>query len=290
MNYAYYPGCSLHGSAREYDESTRAVCEALGIGLQEIPGWSCCGASSAHMTSELLGLALPVRNLLLARPMAMDVLTCCAACYGRLKVANHTMASDGNARVERVDRVVQAPYRGEVGVTHLLQVLGADLGPEAIRERAVRDLAGLRVACYYGCLLVRPPEVVAFDDPENPVLMDRLMESVGAYPVDWPHKTECCGGSLSLTRTEVVLKLCHDILELASDAGAECLVVACPLCQANLDMRQGQIARRYGRSPRLPILYLTQLIGLALGIEERALGLDRLVVSPRKLLHERELV
>ena len=284
MRYAYYPGCSLHSTAKEYDISTRAVCQALDIELQEIPGWICCGASSAHMTSELLSLALPVKNLVLGRDMGLDMAVCCAACYSRLKVANRTMSSSEDRRVEDVEEIVGRPYRGEVKVKHLLDIVIGEYGLEALQEKVNRDLSGLKVAAYYGCLLIRPPEVVEFDDPENPTSLDELTTGLGAEAVDWPYKTECCGGSLALTRTDVVLKLCRDILQMAADEGAECIVVACPLCQSNLDMRQMQINRRYKTDFSLPILYFTQLVGLALGMEPRELGLDKLIVSPKKLL------
>jgi heterodisulfide reductase subunit B2 len=287
MRYAYYPGCSLHSSAKEYDLSTKAICSELGIELEEIPNWACCGASSAHMTSELLALALPVRNLILARDMGLDVVANCASCYNRLKIANNTMLLGGQ-RAALVDQIVEVPYRGEAKVTHLLEVITARYGLEALQDRVKVNLEGLRVAAYYGCLLVRPP-AVAFDDPENPTSMDRLVETLGAEAVAWPYKTECCGASLSLTRTDVVLKLCGDILQMAADEGAECLVVACPLCQANLDIRQAQVNKEYGLHIDLPVLYFTQLIGLALGISHKELGLDKLMTSPQKLLKAKEL-
>jgi len=283
MRYAYYSGCSLHSTAKEYDISTRAISRALGIELEEIPGWSCCGATSAHVTSELLALALPVRNLLLAQELGLDTVVCCAACYSRFKAANKAMSSDGNYRVQ-VSEIVGRSYSGEVQVKHLLDVLTNEYGLDALRAKATRKLTGLRVAAYYGCLLVRPPKVVDFDDPENPTSMDQLANVLGAEAVDWPYKTECCGGSLALTRTDIVLKLSRDILQMAADAGAECLVVACPLCQSNLDLRQAQINKRYKTDFALPILYFTQLVGLALGMGWRELGLNKLIVSPKKLL------
>ncbi len=284
MKYAYYPGCSLHSTAREYDISTRAISQALGIELEEIPGWSCCGATSAHMTSGLLSLALPARNLLLAQELGLDTLVCCAACYSRFKAANKAMSSNEDSRAQ-VNEIVGSPYNGEVRVRHFLDVLVTEYGLDALREKMSRQLTGLRVAAYYGCLLVRPPEVVEFDDPENPTSMDELTTALGAEAVDWPYKTECCGGSLALTRTDVVLKLSRDILQMAADEGAECIVVACPLCQSNLDLRQAQINKRYETEFVLPILYFTQLVGLGLGMGARELGLNKLTVSPQKLLH-----
>ena len=289
MKYAYYPGCSLHSTAKEYDISAQAVCRALGIELQEIPGWICCGATSAHATSEILSLALPVANLTLAREMDLDVMVCCAACYSRLRTANVAMRTN-DERHAQVSQVVGKEYHGEVHVRHLLDVLVTDYGLDKLQERVTRPLSGWKVAAYYGCLLTRPPQVAHFDNPENPVSMDRLAVALGAEALDWPYKTECCGASLSLTtRGDVVLKLCRDILQMAGDAGADCIMVACPLCQANLDLRQSQINKRYGTGFQFPILYFTQLIGLAFGMNPDELGLSKLLVSPAPLLKAKAL-
>jgi heterodisulfide reductase subunit B len=284
MRYAYYPGCSLHSTAKDYDISTRAICQALGIELAEIPGWICCGASSAHMTSELLALSLAVKNLVRAQDMGLDTVACCAECYSRLKVANKVMRSGDTETIRNVDEIVGRPYRGESRVKHLLEIVIDEYGLDALHDKVATNLGDLRVAAYYGCLLVRPPEVTAFDDPEDPTAIDRIVEAVGAQSVDWPYKTECCGSSLSLTRTDIVLQLCRDIYQMAADRGAECLLVACPMCQSNLDMRQPQVNRRYKAHFDLPVLYFTQLIGLALGMGPRELGLNKLMVSANKLL------
>lgn len=242
------------------------------------------------MTSELLSLALPVYNLALAQELDLDVAVCCAACYSRLKAANHAVRAAGDGRLEQLDEVVGSAYRGQVRVKHLLEVLIRDYGLDALASKVVRGLGGLRVAAYYGCLLVRPPELMQFDDPEQPTSMESLLQALGAEPVDWPYKTECCGGSLSLVKTDVVLKLGHDILRMAADEGAECLMVACPLCQASLDLRQAQINKRYGTDFHLPVIYFTQLMGLALGVEARQLGLGRLVTRPHELLQAKALI
>jgi heterodisulfide reductase subunit B len=290
MKYAYYPGCSLESTAKDYNISAKAVCQALNIELQEIPDWICCGASSAHMTSELLSLALPVKNLLIARDMALDIAVCCAACYNRLKIANQAMIGGADDRVGLVDKAVGRPYRGETNVRHLLEIVVRDYGLAALHERVSQELGGLKVAAYYGCLLVRPPEALKFDDPEDPTTMDELIAALGAQPVDWSYKTECCGASLGLTRTDVVLKLCRDILQNAVDHGANCLMVACPLCQANLDMRQKQVNKRYKTNFDLPVFYFTQLTGLSLGLQARELGLQKLFVKPTKLTEVASLV
>ncbi len=283
MRFSYYAGCSLHATAREFDLSTRALCSRLGIELAEIPDWSCCGATAAHSTSHLLGVALAVRNLALAEAQGRDdVLVPCAACYHRLVTAKKEMAENPRVR-EQVLKVVGHKFTGQVRVRSLLEVLAA-LDTEHLGSRVVRPLGDLRVACYYGCLLVKPPAVTGFDDPEHPQSMDRLVRITGAEPLDWDYKTECCGAALGVANEQVALKLVRDILEAALQAGADCLVCACPLCQSNLDARQSHVNRAYGTSLKLPVMYFTQLLGLAFGIGERELGLDTLFVDPRPAL------
>jgi heterodisulfide reductase subunit B len=282
VRYSYYSGCSLHATAREFDLSTRAVCRRLGIELAEIPDWNCCGATAAHSTSHLLGVALAARNLALAGEQGLDVLVPCAACYQRLAVARKEM--DQNSELwKRVVRITGRDYTDRVGIKSLLEVL-AGLDSEQLAAQVVRPLEGLKVACYYGCLLVRPPAVTGFDDPEHPRTMDRLVRLAGAESVDWDYKTECCGAAQGVSNEPVALKLARDILEVASRAGADCLVCACPLCQSNLDARQGHVNRAYGTSLKLPVMYFTQLLGLAFGFDERELGLDTLFVDPRPVI------
>ena len=287
--YAYFPGCSLQSTAKEYDISTREVSRALGMELVEIPDWICCGATPAHITNHLLSIALPVKNIIMARKQGMDLVTCCAACFSRLKVANKIMRED-KAHREKVNEIVEDQYEGEVKIRHFLDILVNEYGLDKIKERVKKKLKGLKIASYYGCLLTRPPEVVQFDDPESPMSMDNLMESLGAEAVSWPYKTECCGASYSLTKTKIVLRLSRDILRMAKDEGAEAIAVACPLCQSNLDMRQMQIEKKYGEEFCMPIFYFTQLVGLALGVEAKKLGLNKHMVNPMNLLKEKGLI
>jgi len=286
MKYAYYPGCSLHSTAKEYDLSTKEVAKALNIELTEIPDWVCCGATPAHITMHLLSLALPVKNLIQARKMGADeVVTCCAACFSRLKIANKFMEDDPAHR-EKVEKIVGEEYEGEVKVRHFLDVLVNYFGLKNLGERVTKKLSGLKVACYYGCLLTRPPEVTQLDDLEDPHLIDDLMRTIGAEPVQWPYKTECCGASFSLTKTDIVLKLSGDILQMAHDEGARAIVVACPLCQSNLDLRQDAINKKYKKNFNIPVFYFTQLLGLALGVEPGKLGFKKHAVNPVPLLRE----
>lgn len=282
MRLAYYPGCSLHATAKEYDQSSRETCRELGIELHEIPDWNCCGATSAHSTSYLLSVALPARNLALAGEMGLDIVIPCAACYQRLRFAQKKIESDRAVR-ENVIQVTGAPFDKRVEVKSLLEVI-AGLDPEIIRSRIVRPLHGLKAVCYYGCLLVRPPGITGFDDPEDPRTMDHLVSLCGAEAVDWGHKTECCGASMGISNEKVALRLVHNILRDADQAGANCIITACPLCQNNLDSRQAHVNRAFGSKFRIPVLYFTQLMGLALGLPPGRLGLNSHFVATESVL------
>ena len=281
MSYVFFPGCSLEGTAKDFHRSTLAVASRLNLGLPELKDWICCGSTAAHNTDPLLADALPAKNLSAANGQTIAV--ACAACYSRLKAANHHISGSAELR-EKVAGVIGADYDGRTPVRHLLEIFCRDIGRAAIAKLVRRPLAGLKVACYYGCLLSRPPEVTNFDDAENPSLMDQLMETAGATPVDWPHKTECCGASFSITDPAVVVRLCKEILSMAKAAGADCLVTACPLCQLNLDLRQGDVEAKFGSEYRLPVFYFTQLLGLAMGCSREELSLKSLVVKPDALL------
>jgi heterodisulfide reductase subunit B len=285
VKYAFFPGCSLESTAWDFDRSTRAVFDALGIELEDIPGWVCCGSTPAHASNASLSIALPVFNLQRAQELRSPVLAACASCYARLRTANYQVRNDPKQR-QQAERITAEPYDGSVVVYHVLDALVNHLGLDAIRAAVRRPLAGLRVACYYGCLLTRPPEVVAFDDAEHPMAMDNLVAALGAEPVDWPYKTECCGASLSMTRSSVVSRLSHRLVDMARQAGAQCIAVACPLCQVNLDLRQADARKAHGELPETPALYITQLLGLALGLGAKELGLSALSVSADGLLQQ----
>jgi len=283
MKYAYYPGCSSHSTARDMHESASAVACALGIDLVEIDGWSCCGATAAHQTDRVLAASLPAANLLLAQQMGLDTVVTCAACYSRMKAANHEVSSSP-AMQQKVADAVGRTYDGSVAVRHLIEVLLEDIGIGKLRKSLVKSLAGLKVACYYGCLLVRPHDITGFDDAENPTSLDRLVEVMGGRSVDWPCKVDCCGGGLNLTRTDVVVRLSSYIIDMAKAAGADCIAVACPMCQASLDLRQKDMRKKYGRDYEMPIVYVTQLLGLCLGIAPKELGFNRLMVPASAVL------
>ena len=281
--YAYYPGCSLKATGADFDLSFRYVSRALGIDLQEVRDWVCCGASSAHSTSHLQSVALPVFTLAKAEEDGHNrVIAPCLACLARLKAANWELARDAHLR-QKILSAFDYKYQGSVKVYHPLEVF-LDMGMDAIREKVRKKLSGLRIACYYGCVLTRPPQVMQFDNVEDPQSMDTIVRALGAEPVDWSFKTECCGVSMTLTRTEIVLKLTNDILREAKEAGADAVAVACPLCQANLDGRQRLIEETYRTRYGLPILYITQWMGLAFGAFPREVGIQKLLTSPQEVL------
>jgi heterodisulfide reductase subunit B len=283
MKYAYFPGCSAESTARDMHQSTLAVAQSLGIELVEPKGWTCCGATAGHQTDRVLSVALPAATLIKAKDAGLDLIVNCAACYNRLKVANHEMATNQHVRA-KVAEATGRDYDGSVKVRHLLEVLLDDVGIDAITAARRGSLAGMKVASYYGCLLVRPNEVTGFDDPENPTSLDRLVAAMGGTALDWPHKVECCGGGLSMSRTDVVVNLTNNIVGMAKAAGAECIAVSCPMCQINLDMRQLDIVKVMGNHHDMPVLYVTQLLGLCLGIPAQNLGLNKLMISPARVV------
>jgi len=282
MKYAYFPGCSAESTARDLYKSTLAVARSLGIDLIEPQGWSCCGATMAHQADHDLSLSLAAANLLKAQSLGMEMVVSCASCYSRMKIANHEITKDAALR-KNVSDAMGLDYDGSVAVRHFMEIILEDIGTKAFQEALTHSLGGLKVASYYGCLLVRPQEITGFDDPENPVYMDNIIKAMGGECLDWPHKVECCGGSLTLTRSDLVVKLSESIIGMAREAGAECIAVACPMCQINLDMRQEDIFREMGRRYDLPIIYITQLMGLCLGLPAQELGLSKLIVSPEKI-------
>jgi heterodisulfide reductase subunit B len=285
LKYGYYPGCSLHSTGPEYDASFKAVCECLGIELEEINDWICCGASSAHSVSNLLATALPMKNLALAENTGISELAVpCAKCFSRLKKALYATGQNKTLH-DAVLEVIDSPFKNNVTVVHPLEIFDK-LNPEAVNETVTRNLAGLKVVCYYGCLLTRPPKVMAFDEHEYPMTMDRVLEKVGATVLDWSYKTDCCGTAFALMgETDVVLTLTQKILENAMAVGAHAIAVACPLCHVNLDTRQKAIEEKYQTDYGIPILYFTQLMGLAFGIEPQKLELSKHFVSPEPVLN-----
>ncbi len=283
MKYVYYPGCSAESTARDHHMSILEVARALDIDMAELKGWTCCGSTPAHHTDKLLSLSLPAANLLKARDTTLDMVVSCAACFNRMKVANHEIRTNPDIK-KQVANILGKEYDGSVEIRHFIDVLLEDTGIERIKNAFTHSLNGLKVVSYYGCLLVRPHEVTKFDDPENPVSMDRLVEAMDGEALDWPHKVECCGGGFALSRPDIVIELSDGILGMAEAAGAQCIAVACPMCQVNLDLRQKDINRKMNRNYNLPVVYITQLLGLCLGISQKRLGIKKCIVSPMPVI------
>ena len=243
---SYYPGCSLHGTAREYDESIQAVSNILGIQLHEVEDWTCCGASSAHCTDETLAFALPARNLAIAEKQNRELLVPCVACYNRFKVAEKEVKDHPGK--------LNLSYQGNVPIRYALDFFCDGAILDEVKKKRTKPLSGLKVVCYYGCLTVRPPKLTGVKAYENPQHMERLMDVLGAEPIPWSYQTDCCGASLVMTRTDIVRTLSQRILSMAKEAEADCLVTGCSMCQANLDTRQEEIKKDTGESIRSPHL------------------------------------
>ncbi len=274
MRYFYYPGCSLEGTAREYDISTRAFLEALGVELVDLPDWTCCGATAAQGVSRLLALALPARNLALAEASgeSLDILVPCSACYLNLRRADEKIRSGGEGKRE-INEILSEEgltCRGEVRVRHLLDVLSRDLDAAALAERVQRPFQGMCIAPYYGCQCLRP--YADFDDPEEPRTMDALIRAVGADVLPWTAGAHCCGASHMTTKPEIGIELVAGLLEEAREADA--VVTVCPMCQMNLEAYQRKASRSRGLDLKTTILYLPQLLGLAIGLSTEEVRLD----------------
>jgi heterodisulfide reductase subunit B len=275
---ALYPGCTLEASSTPYRDSLLLVADALDLPLSTLRDWSCCGASSAHAVDPALGLDLALRNLALAeRQGYSEILAPCAACYHRLASAELKFRREADVLADCASRSGLS-YQGRVRVRNLLDLLANIVGVDRVRARVRRPLAGLRVACYYGCLNTRIRGLEPFDDREWPVSMDRVVEALGAVSVEWGSRTECCGASLFVTREEVSSRLVAAILRDAVIHEADCIAVSCPMCQNNLDVRQPEYRERFDIPRAVPVLFLTQLAGLAFGVDSAALGLSHQVV------------
>lgn len=283
---AYYPGCSLHATSPEFNLSAEAVCQALDMELIEPNGWVCCGSSAAHRADPDAALRLPLQNLALIEQSGFEEVTMpCAACFNRHKTALHEIRQEGD-RKQWVDEQTGYNYKDTVQVSTLSQAILNHVGTEELARRVKKPLKDLRVVCYYGCLLTRPPEVTEASHPENPTDMDELVAVLGAEVLDWSYKTTCCGAAHSLTRPDIVLKLSGNLIQHARESGAEAIVVACPLCHTNLDARQFQMKL----DDAMPVLYFTQLMALALGLPAKAAALQKNLVDPRPLMQNKGFI
>ena len=273
MKLGFYPGCSLTGSSREYNESLLAIANAAGVELVEITDWNCCGATAAHNLNKELSVSLPARNLALAELDGMEELVVpCAACYNRLVMTQHEL--DEKAELKAlISEKLQMPLKNEIKILNVIQFLEKHILPrldELVKNPLIYD-----VACYYGCLLVRPQKVMNAARFEDPMSMDVIMQKLGANPIDWPFKTECCGAGFSVSKPEIVGELSGKIIRSAVDRGAKALVVACPMCHSNLDMRRPAIESYLKRKIDIPVIYITQAIALAIGLTPKQAGVQR---------------
>lgn len=284
MKFAYYPGCSATGTSADYEVSTQEVCRALGASLEELDDWNCCGSTPAHATDTELSAALCARNLSIAAGTGAEtLLTPCPSCLSNLRHAAHRM-EDPVFR-NRVDQLLDEPSAPAFPkVDSVMQALVETFGYDLIAQRATRKFTGIRLAPYYGCLMSRPAEIMNFGDPENPTMMEGLLEACGADVLDFPLKTNCCGASYGIPERSMTARLSGEILRVAQNMEADAIVVACPLCQMNLDLRQAQAAKAMDASFNIPVLYFTQVLGLAFGLGSDKLGLAKLCVSPAPLL------
>lgn len=280
--YGYYPGCSAHSTAKEYDMSLKSVFAALGLALNELDDWNCCGASSAHNLSDALAVGLPARNLLIIEKSGLETVAPCAACYNRLRIAQEKLAASPERYGWLREAIGGLPQNGAV-VRSPLDVLLQDVGLERIAKRVRRPLAGLKTVSYYGCLLARPASISELSDTEHPQELDLLMRALQATPLSWSYAVDCCGGALSISRSDIARRMTQRIVDAAVAAGATLIVTACPLCQANIEMRQSGQAR-------LPALYFTEAMGMAFDLPESGQWWKKHLVDPRPALRRLEMV
>ncbi|OYD14344.1 hypothetical protein CH330_08835 [candidate division WOR-3 bacterium JGI_Cruoil_03_51_56] len=285
MRYTYYPGCTLYTTARSLNDCALKVAERIGFELAEMPAWTCCGAIYNTNSDDLAASVGPVRNLARASQLGDKLVTLCAACYNVLKRTNTALNDPEKQDVaKRLLDYVEEPFERPIEVIHYLEVLRDDIGWDQIRGKVTRPLSGLKVASYYGCLMVRPPKVLQFDNPTNPMCLDDLMAAIGAEPVQFDFKTKCCGGYLVVSQHDVAVKCSRRIIDNAADYNADVLVTTCPLCHYNLDALQRDMKAEDPDFQPIPVLYFTQLLGLATGLRKRELALDYNKIDPRPVL------
>jgi heterodisulfide reductase subunit B len=287
MKYAYYPGCSLEKNAAVYDQSFRAVAGMLAQELVELDDWNCCGATEYFSLNALPAYSLVARNLALTPTDLTDLVAPCSACYLNLYKTNHYMGKYAqlNADVNAALAEARLSYQpGRVRVRHALDMLVTDVGYEEIAARVKKPLKGLKLVPYYGCLIVRPDH--GFDDPEYPTSLDKLLETLGADVVDFPLKAACCGGHMPQISPEAAYGLIHELIATAVHRGGDAIVTICPMCQLNLDVYQSQANRHLGTSYTIPVLYFTQMMGLAFGLSGEEMGFGQELVSAQRILDQ----
>ena len=291
MEIAYYPGCSLHASSKLYDIQNKLVFKKLNVNLREIEDWNCCGATSASKTDDFLSVALPARNLGIADATGLsEILIPCSSCYSRTLVSQRRL-QEGTPLRDTINVKMSHKVKGRIKVSSILEILLPKVSAGELAEKATKKLEGLKPACYYGCLLTRfPSDVAVPDDVENPQGMETVCRALGAEPIDWGYKTDCCGASAAVNDADVSLGLMARILKDAVARGANCFVTTCPMCQFNMDAYQNQVAEKYGIRERLPVYFITELMGIAMGTSPQAMQVDRHFVDSMRLLKELSLI
>lgn len=291
MDLAYYPGCSLHASSQLYDIQCKMVFSNLGIELKEIEDWNCCGATAAAKTDDFLAIALPARNLGIADATGLsEIMIPCSSCYSRTLVSQKRISCDPELK-KAINAELGQKVEGKIKVSNILEVLRTKVDSGEISGKAGKKLEGLKAACYYGCLLTRfPCDVTVSDNVENPQGMEVVCKSLGVGTVDWSYKTDCCGASASVNDAEEALLLMSRIMKDAVARGANCFVATCPLCQFNLDAYQDEVGKKYGIEQRLPVYFITELIGLSMGFDPVAMQVDRHLTDAMGLLKELKLI
>ena len=290
MKVSYFPGCTLNTTGKGFDNAVRAAAAAVGLELVELPEWNCCGATFPLIVDNMLELAAPAHVLVAVRDECEGsiVTTACTTCYNVLKRTNAFMRGHEEER-ERINAFIEAEYDGEVEVKDIVHLLRDDVGFDAVQKKVQEPLQGLKVASYYGCMVLRPPDEVAYEDPDHPQSLDDLMAALGATPVDFPHKNECCGAYLAVKAPDVTREMVYTILQSARAAGAEAVVTNCPLCQFNLDKQQAEIRKSRAGYQSVPVFYFSQLMGLALGLDASDYGWERHYIDARPLLRDKGL-
>ncbi len=283
---AYYPGCTLYTKSKNLDLCARETAQILGVELKELETWNCCGAIYSTVQDDLANQVAPIRNLIEAGKISNKLVTLCAACYNVLKRSNRNLfLPENDIYRKRMMNYLDTEYDGKTETVHYLEVLKNEIGFDNLKAKVKTGLAGLKVASYYGCLMLRPSDELNFDDPDNPMMMDHMFTALGAEPVEFPFKGECCGGYVLVDKPEVAVKCSETILESIANAGAECIATTCPLCQYNLDKFQIPNSKF-----QIPILYFTQLLGLALNVDQKILNLDNHYIDPKPLLKQKGLL
>ena len=285
MQIAYYPGCSLHASSELYDVQCRKVLKQLGIELKEIEDWNCCGATSAGKTDDFLAIALPARNLGIADASGLsEMLIPCSSCYNRTLVSQRILSEDSELK-NRINTELSKKVEGKIKISSILDILVSKVNSGEIAEKLIRRLEGLKPACYYGCLLTRfPCDVKITENIENPQGMETVCKALGAEPLDWSYKTDCCGASAAVNDTDTSLFLMSQIIKDALARGANCLVTTCPMCQMNMDMYQNEVCERYGIQRKLPVFFITELLGIAMGFTPQEMQIDKHFIDALGLL------